>query len=49
MTAALDATEASVRHAEALANPQAQVTKHLAVDHTHVYGRLGEAAELHLK
>ncbi len=49
---ALDAAEVSVRHMEALANPQAQATKHLhgpVVDHAHVFGRLGEAAELHLK
>ncbi len=48
----LDAAEASMRHAEALVNPQPQVTKHFhgfAVDHAQVFGRQGEAAELHLK
>ncbi len=51
--AALDAAEASVRHAAALANPHPWATRHLhvlAVDHAHVFGRPGEAAaEPHLK
>ncbi len=49
---ALNTAEERVHHAEALVNPQAQATKHLhglVVDNAHVFGRLGEAAELHLK